>query len=94
MLISTPEELERLREEWLALWRRSPSATPFQSPMWLLPWWRAFGSDDSGTRRSVISTPRKPMGTLTQKIHCHPRPVVSPPPISGPVATATPIAAP
>ena len=45
MLISTPEELERLREEWLALWRRSPTATPFQSPMWLLPWWRAFGSD-------------------------------------------------
>ena len=49
MLISTPEELERLREEWLALWRRSPAATPFQSPMWLLPWWRAFGSDDLST---------------------------------------------
>lgn len=49
MLISTPEELERLRAEWLALWRRSPSATPFQSPMWLLPWWRAFGSDELST---------------------------------------------
>jgi len=49
MLISTPEELERLRDEWLALWRRSPGATPFQSPMWLLPWWRAFGSDDLST---------------------------------------------
>jgi CelD/BcsL family acetyltransferase involved in cellulose biosynthesis len=24
------------------LWRRAPSATPFQSPAWLLPWWRHF----------------------------------------------------
>ncbi|HEY6141726.1 MAG TPA: GNAT family N-acetyltransferase [Thermoanaerobaculia bacterium] len=49
MLISTPEELKGLRAEWLALWRRSESATPFQSPMWLLPWWRAFGSDELST---------------------------------------------
>src|ERR1044071_839557 len=49
MLISDPEELERLCPEWLELWRRSPSATPFQSPMWLLPWWRAFGSDELST---------------------------------------------
>jgi CelD/BcsL family acetyltransferase involved in cellulose biosynthesis len=46
MIITAFEELERLRPEWLELWRRSPDATPFQSPMWLLPWWRAFGSDD------------------------------------------------
>src|SRR5205814_2031599 len=32
--------------QWDALWRRSPNATPFQSPHWLLPWWRAFGSDE------------------------------------------------
>jgi CelD/BcsL family acetyltransferase involved in cellulose biosynthesis len=49
MLISTPEELERMVPEWLELWRRSPAATPFQSPMWLLPWWRAFGSDELST---------------------------------------------
>ncbi len=49
MLISTTEELERLEAEWLALWRRSPEATPFQSPMWLLPWWRAYGSDELST---------------------------------------------
>jgi CelD/BcsL family acetyltransferase involved in cellulose biosynthesis len=49
MLISEPGELETLRDEWLELWRRSPDATPFQSPMWLLPWWRAFGSDELST---------------------------------------------
>lgn len=35
--------LEALRPEWLALWERSPEATPFQSPAWLIPWWRHFG---------------------------------------------------
>jgi hypothetical protein len=25
---------------------RTPGATPFRAPMWLLPWWRAFGSND------------------------------------------------
>src|SRR5215207_3689869 len=28
--------------EWWALWRRAPYATPFQSPAWLIPWWRHF----------------------------------------------------
>ena len=60
MLVSTPEELEQLKAEWLALWRRSPAATPFQSPMWLLPWWRIFGSDELAT---IIA--RDAGGTLT-----------------------------
>ena len=34
--------LEVLREEWTVLCDRSPRATPFQRPEWLLPWWRAF----------------------------------------------------
>src|SRR5204862_1700452 len=38
--------LEALAPEWLELWRRSPNATPFQSPMWVLPWWRHFGSNE------------------------------------------------
>lgn len=33
-------ELEALVPEWDALWGRLPAATPFQSPAWLLPWWR------------------------------------------------------
>jgi CelD/BcsL family acetyltransferase involved in cellulose biosynthesis len=35
--------LERLRPEWEALWRAVPDATPFQSPAWLIPWWRHVG---------------------------------------------------
>ena len=37
-------EIERLVPQWTALWRRVAGARPFQSPRWLLPWWRAFGS--------------------------------------------------
>ncbi len=36
------ERLEALSPEWWALWERADSATPFQSPAWLLAWWRAF----------------------------------------------------
>lgn len=35
--------LEALGPEWRALWARCPSSTPFQSPDWLIPWWRHFG---------------------------------------------------
>jgi CelD/BcsL family acetyltransferase involved in cellulose biosynthesis len=45
MIITSTEELESIAPQWDELWRRSPNATPFQSPHWLLPWWRAFGSD-------------------------------------------------
>jgi CelD/BcsL family acetyltransferase involved in cellulose biosynthesis len=36
------EDLDALAPAWEALWRRTPSATPFQSPAWLIPWMRAF----------------------------------------------------
>lgn len=45
-LITTAEELAAFEPEWLALCRRTPATTPFQTPMWLLPWWRHFGSND------------------------------------------------
>ena len=35
--------MESLLPDWTALWRRHPGATPFQSPAWLIPWWRCFG---------------------------------------------------
>jgi CelD/BcsL family acetyltransferase involved in cellulose biosynthesis len=35
--------LERLRPDWEALWQAVPDATPFQSPAWLIPWWRHVG---------------------------------------------------
>jgi CelD/BcsL family acetyltransferase involved in cellulose biosynthesis len=40
--ITTPAGLEALRPEWQALWQRA-AATPFQSPEWLIPWWRHLG---------------------------------------------------
>jgi CelD/BcsL family acetyltransferase involved in cellulose biosynthesis len=36
------DALEGIRPEWSALCDRSPRATPFQRPEWLLPWGRAF----------------------------------------------------
>lgn len=38
------EQIERLIPEWSALWRRQPTASPFLSPAWLMPWWRSFGN--------------------------------------------------
>jgi CelD/BcsL family acetyltransferase involved in cellulose biosynthesis len=44
-IVVTVDGLERIASQWEALWRRDPNATPFQSPRWLLPWWKHFGSD-------------------------------------------------
>lgn len=44
--VTTGERLGALGPAWDALWRARPDATPFQSPHWLLPWWRAFGSGE------------------------------------------------
>jgi CelD/BcsL family acetyltransferase involved in cellulose biosynthesis len=38
--LTTTAALEDLRPEWEQLWARAPQATPFQSPQWLLPWWK------------------------------------------------------
>lgn len=43
---TTAAALEALRTEWSDLWQRCPRATPFQSPEWLLPWWRHFGQGE------------------------------------------------
>jgi CelD/BcsL family acetyltransferase involved in cellulose biosynthesis len=40
------EQLQSLEPLWTELWRRDPAATPFQSPQWILPWYRHFGSGD------------------------------------------------
>ena len=46
MLITSPEQLAAIEPRWLDLCRRAPNTTPFQTPMWLLPWWKHFGSDE------------------------------------------------
>ena len=45
-VITDTDALTALEPDWLELCRRTPDVTPFQTPMWLLPWWRAFGSND------------------------------------------------
>lgn len=45
-VLTTTEQLQSLTTDWETLWRNTPSATPFQSPHWLLPWWTHFGSGD------------------------------------------------
>jgi CelD/BcsL family acetyltransferase involved in cellulose biosynthesis len=41
-LVSDEDALAALAPDWLDLWRRVPSALPFQAPFWLIPWWRHF----------------------------------------------------
>jgi CelD/BcsL family acetyltransferase involved in cellulose biosynthesis len=38
-----PARLAALRVEWSALHDAAAAPSPFLSPEWLLPWWRAFG---------------------------------------------------
>jgi len=40
------DELVALAPEWMALWRRVPTATPFQTPAWLLAWWQHLGGGE------------------------------------------------
>ena len=40
------EQLQALGQAWSVLWTRCPQATPFQSPEWLIPWWRHFGQSE------------------------------------------------
>lgn len=41
-VVRTASELDELAPQWWALWSRTRTATPFQTPAWLIPWWRAF----------------------------------------------------
>lgn len=41
-IIEDFDALAALAPDWWALWRRCPAALPFQSPAWLIPWWRHF----------------------------------------------------
>jgi CelD/BcsL family acetyltransferase involved in cellulose biosynthesis len=41
-LLESIEDLERIRDAWTDLWSRSPRATTFQRPEWLLAWLHLF----------------------------------------------------
>jgi CelD/BcsL family acetyltransferase involved in cellulose biosynthesis len=44
--ITTRDELEALAPAWQQLWDAAPASTPFQSPAWLIPWWREIGGGE------------------------------------------------
>jgi CelD/BcsL family acetyltransferase involved in cellulose biosynthesis len=41
-VITEPTGFAALRPQWQELWQCCPSATPFQSPEWLMSWWDVF----------------------------------------------------
>jgi CelD/BcsL family acetyltransferase involved in cellulose biosynthesis len=43
-VIASSDQLAALAPAWDSLWRRTPDATPFQSPHWLMPWLRHYGA--------------------------------------------------
>ncbi len=45
-ILTSLDELRSLEPLWRDLWHRDPAATPFQSPDWVLPWFRHFGSGE------------------------------------------------
>lgn len=40
-------DADEIEAAWWRLWRRSPDATPFQSPAWLVPWARQFATESA-----------------------------------------------
>jgi CelD/BcsL family acetyltransferase involved in cellulose biosynthesis len=41
-IVTDEASLRALEPQWWDLWERCPFATPFQTPAWLLSWWRHF----------------------------------------------------
>lgn len=48
-LVDGPEGLVALEPAWRDLFGRAAAVTPFQSPDWLIPWWRHFHPGDLAT---------------------------------------------
>ncbi|MGE5353183.1 MAG: GNAT family N-acetyltransferase [Acidobacteriota bacterium] len=47
--IKNIEELNELSIEWTELYEASAVSTPFQSPAWIINWWKYFGNDSLWT---------------------------------------------
>ena len=44
--LTSIEQLQSIEDLWIDLWKRDAAATPFQSPHWVLPWFRHFASGE------------------------------------------------
>ncbi len=74
--------------------RTRPQTTPNAAPVTSANPGRssaAFGPRLSLIRDSTSGIAASPIGTLSQKIHCHARPCVTAPPTTGPATTASPV---
>jgi CelD/BcsL family acetyltransferase involved in cellulose biosynthesis len=64
-VVTTAAAFDALAEEWEALYRRSPHATPFLAHGWLSAYWHAFGEPGAlrvvllrdGARRLTVAAP-------------------------------------
>jgi CelD/BcsL family acetyltransferase involved in cellulose biosynthesis len=74
-LITTTDALAALEGEWGELWSRCPAATPFQTPEWLLTWWRHFGAQP-GWRLATVALREVGTGRLVglAPLFVHPGP--------------------
>lgn len=57
--------LHALAPEWRDLWRRT-GVSPFQSPAWMLAWWRCFGN-----ARPLVAVARDDGGGLVGLLACY-----------------------
>lgn len=65
--ISTVEGLDSIRAEWSRLFDSCPSATPFQSPEWLIPWWKHFGQGSLMTLTMRVAGELRGLATMCIK---------------------------
>ncbi|HEX2865892.1 MAG TPA: GNAT family N-acetyltransferase [Ignavibacteriales bacterium] len=42
--IKNTDELNEIADEWAELFEAAPDTAPFQSPSWLITWWKYFGN--------------------------------------------------
>jgi CelD/BcsL family acetyltransferase involved in cellulose biosynthesis len=69
-VLRSTRELREIGPQWSSLWCADPDSTPFQSPEWLLPWWRQFGQPE--LRAITISDRGRLIGLLPFYIYREP----------------------
>jgi len=53
-VIASPEDLQELVPSWWGLLRRAVHPQPTQTPLWLLSWWKVYGSSGGRELRVVV----------------------------------------
>lgn len=63
-------DLQSIAEQWGSIARQDCHATPFQSPEWLIPWWKHVGDGQLFTL--AIRADHRMVGLLLMYIYTHP----------------------